>query len=75
MRGEILKAFINNWRDCWVNYTAITKETNRLLNINGSEFKKGSTIERGVRKLAQEGLLESNGKGDFKLVGGNYKYS
>lgn len=50
----------------WVNYTAITRQVNEYYKQNNLPLVKGSTVERAVRGLAQQGFLYSDGKGNFQ---------
>ncbi len=67
IKGLILQAFQENkWKD-WVFYTQITQAINTKLILNKIPPYRAATIERQVRKLAQEGLLKSDSRGNFML--------
>jgi len=50
----------------WVYYTAITKVLNDKYFKERRPLKKGSTVERIVRYLKEDGVLEGDNRGNFR---------
>ena len=73
LKEEIIKAFeVSGWINLYVNYVAITKVVNQRRARINNVYKKASSVERCVRQMAQDGVLISNGRGDF-LYSGRFK--
>lgn len=56
------------WQGQKVYYTAINRAVQERQKCFGEKISKSSTIERSVRKLAQQGFLVSDRKGFFMLT-------